>query len=378
MFNKRSFLSAAVGACLCVGAAQSTSAQLVSQLGVLDLAANGGINPNTGLAWQAGDQYRLAFYTAGTISGESDDPAVYDAFATSEAAQNAALVGISFTAMVWVNTDESLPQAADFGNIQPGESPLSSPVIRSGTDAQDTADQGGLGVPVYAMDGMTAIARNNADIYNSWSNPFEDAPGVVNSAGTGNNVLRIDTGNINSSPHYSPFLDQFGAGDSGAVHGATVWTGGFGGPVNPLGNSVDPDTQTRASHGSSNANRTGRVWNRFNSGTGSNYSVYAISELLTVMDGGPALPGDTDGDGDIDDSDLGTAFSNYTGPLAPGTGGKTAADGDTDGDGDVDDSDLGTAFSGYTGPLGPASVPEPTSLALLGLGGLLIARRRRA
>ncbi|MFN3168995.1 MAG: PEP-CTERM sorting domain-containing protein [Phycisphaeraceae bacterium] len=94
--------------------------------------------------------------------------------------------------------------------------------------------------------------------------------------------------------------------------------------------------------------------------------------------GGPVLPGDTDGDGDIDDSDLGTAFSNYTGPLAPGTGGKTAADGDTDGDGDVDDSDLGTAFSGYTGPLGPAGVPEPTSLALIGFGGLALIRRRRA
>ena len=85
--------------------------------------------------------------------------------------------------------------------------------------------------------------------------------------------------------------------------------------------------------------------------------------------------GDTDGDGDIDDSDLGTAFANYTGPV--GNAGKTFAQGDTDGDGDVDDSDLGTLFSGYTGPLsGTLNVPEPaTGLLLAGL--MFCASRRR-
>jgi uncharacterized delta-60 repeat protein len=68
-----------------------------------------------------------------------------------------------------------------------------------------------------------------------------------------------------------------------------------------------------------------------------------------------ALPGDTDNDHDVDDADLGVAFSNYTGPVGI-TGGMTKAQGDTDGDGDIDDGDLGLIFASYTGPALP---PRP-------------------
>ena len=256
--------------------ALSANAALISEYGILDLTANGGINPNTGVAWQLGDQYRLAFHTDQTITATSNDPAVYDNFATAQAQQNAALAASTgWTAMVWVNTDGTLNQLAE------PFSPISSPVDRSGTgDQTGGAGIGGAGVPVYAMNGTTCIARNNADIYNSWSNPFD-----------GDTTLRLASGstNLNSDGEevvasqnvfYSPFLDQFGLGDSATVHGATVWTGGFGSSVNPLGDTMD---EVRASNGSSNANNSGRVWNRFQADNVASLSVYAISAPLTVV-----------------------------------------------------------------------------------------------
>lgn len=67
---------------------------------------------------------------------------------------------------------------------------------------------------------------------------------------------------------------------------------------------------------------------------------------------------DTDGDGDIDNDDVTTAFANFTGPLPPGTGGKTQSQGDTDADGDVDNTDIGTLFIFFTGPITPTPPPD--------------------
>lgn len=301
MTKKRSslFSSANCLAAVLLCGLSSASAQLAGQYGILDLTANGGINPNTGQPWQDGDQYRLAFHTASTITAESDDPATYDDFATAQANQSTLGNGniqssTGWTAMVWVNTDDTRPQALDFNNIQANESPISSPRARAGTeDTTGGSGVGGAGVPVFAMDGTTCIARNNGDIYNNWSNPFNGDTTLRLAAGSTNNNSDGDPTVAGQNVNYSPFLDQFGLGDTATVHGRDVWTGGLSRAVNPLGNSVDANDaqqRTRASWGSSNANNGGRTWNRFQSNTTARLAVYALSEVLTIGTGTPVAP----------------------------------------------------------------------------------------
>lgn len=67
---------------------------------------------------------------------------------------------------------------------------------------------------------------------------------------------------------------------------------------------------------------------------------------------------DTNDDGLINLEDIQTAFDNFTGPLAPGTGGMTQAQGDTDGDGDIDNNDLGTLFVAC-GAMTPPPIDPP-------------------
>jgi hypothetical protein len=237
------------------------AAPVAGQLGILDLDANGGINPNTGEPWQVGDRYRLAFHTLGKTTSESNDPNFYNDFVTSEAWTVPALQSAYWRAMVTINLDPNVVEA---------DSPKWTVQENTGTgDLTDGAGVGGAGEPVYVMNGTTCIARNNADIWNSWSNPFD-----------GDNTNRV------GSVYYSPYLNQNGEQTEtpDANHGVTCATGcsNTGGTVRPLGNTLGGESDLN--WGSSNANTPGRIWNRFGGDTGNEYSLYAISVPLTVVD----------------------------------------------------------------------------------------------
>ena len=98
-------------------------------------------------------------------------------------------------------------------------------------------------------------------------------------------------------------------------------------------------------------------------------NVVLVYELL--------IPGDFDGDGDVDGVDFGIWQASY--PMASGA---TLGTGDADGDGDVDGVDFGICQAAYpraaSAPVaGGATVPEPATLGLLLAGGFLLLRTKR-
>ena len=94
-----------------------------------------------------------------------------------------------------------------------------------------------------------------------------------------------------------------------------------------------------------------------------------LAEVRFYFPGQACDPGDADRDGDVDDDDLSLLLANW--------GADTDCEhGEFSGTPPVDDDDLSLLLANWTGPL-PAAVPEPTAMAILAAGALILSRRKK-
>lgn len=213
---------------------------LEDELGILDLTANGGINPATEAPWAEGDTYRLAFYTSGKITAESADITTYNAF----------IQGLADSTTVY-----------DIGALEG----VTWNIIGS-TDAVDARDntstnpnENGTGETIFLLDGTTVVANDYADL---WDGSIQH---VIN-------LTELGTLPTYFWPATGTYIDGTEAPGHSGSHGAMGDNDGTG--VNQ-GNAESV---------------TEWIWRTNTSGSNKERPVYALSDPLFILSVDPALP----------------------------------------------------------------------------------------
>jgi hypothetical protein len=208
---------------------------LAGELGILNpLLANDGINPATGVAWAVGDTYRLIGTTVDSENAPradaSSDIAVYNQWVNQQAAAH------STVERPW----------SDATWFVVGSTPTVSARQNTGTDDLSA----GAGVPILKFDGLTVIARDNADLWDA----LIPAPIDISFDGTSLSSTAINTGTYED--------------------GLQAPTGSFG----------DGDPNGDGKVGIGYTHETDRKWVRGYPLDYRNRHYYAMSEVLTIQD----------------------------------------------------------------------------------------------
>ena len=212
----------AEGSTFTIGAADVTLyakwGVLSGELGILDVS---GTNPNTGLAWQAGDTYRLIFI--------------------SSTAHNAVSTNIND----YNNFVQTLANSAGLGSVN-WYVIGSTQTVNARTNTLTRV--GDVDGPMFLLDGTTRVANNNADLWDAsiW------------------NVINID--------------------ENKNLHGAQIFTGTNSDGNASTNRWLGSTTDVLVTVGRNNpASDTGSYWmSVWRNPPTHTYSFYAMSEVLTV------------------------------------------------------------------------------------------------
>ena len=211
--------------------AVSAQAELEGELGILDLTANGGINPATGAPWAEGDTYRFAFFTSVARTAESSDISEYNTWV-----QN--LANVTTVYDIGVNEGVTWKVIASTADID----------ARDNTSTNTGVN--GPGETIFLLDGSTVVANDYADLWDG------------------------------SIQHIIDLTEQ------GAIYTWWPWTGTYldGTATGPLGNGGEV-VQGRSDI------TTEWIWRVWTSDPDHlEHNMYALSEPLLIISTDPALP----------------------------------------------------------------------------------------